>query len=169
MHHATDRTEYAAKCATATCFADLAAIAIEELQKFPDGADMVCGPISSGGRGSVAENLRVFDAVIAGLVAEGVPLFAQTVYEEKMQELKRKAIAEGWEGEYYMPILEEFYLPLFEAGLIKRGWFIPGWNSSIGASWEREQLQALGREIIDLSEERIDQYLAQADLVEAMK
>jgi len=62
-------------------------------------------------------------------------------------------------GKYYMPILEEFYLPIFKEKLIKKAWFIPGWESSQGARWEREKLAEFGAEIVDLTNEEIDAFL----------
>ncbi len=49
-------------------------------------------------------------------------------------------------------LLEEFYLPMFKSGLIKILCFLPGWQNSIGATWEHEQAKKLGIPIIYLAE-----------------
>lgn len=58
-----------------------------------------------------------------------------------------------------MPILEEFYLPIFSSGRIKEAWFIPGWRTSTGARWEREKLTAFGVQTVDIYEHQLDMYL----------
>lgn len=162
MHYKTDAEQFAKECAKADSFSELVPLAIAELQKFSDGAEVVCGPISTGGRGNVDTNLKVFSASIAKLQDEGRPIFSQVPYEERIFTFRKR-----WQesdssrnGQYYMPILDEFYYPLFQTGLIKKGWFIPGWESSFGARWEREQITGIGAEIEDLSEVWIDEILA---------
>lgn len=60
-------------------------------------------------------------------------------------------------NQYFMPILEDFYLPVLQSGYIKRGWFIHGWESSFGTRWEREQFTKAGIEVIDIAKEWIDE------------
>lgn len=68
MHHQTEAEQFIRQCATADSFAELLPIALKELQKFPHGAEMVCGPISTGGRGNPQANLAVFNATIRRLL-----------------------------------------------------------------------------------------------------
>ena len=154
MHPQTDSALLAAQCSRATCFEELTAIALSELHKFPQGAEVVCGPISTGGRGSVLENLRIFSATIHALQGLGIPVFSQMPYEEKIFHFRNRWRTEDPTrvNQYYTPILLEFYHPLIQTGLIKKGWFIPGWESSTGAQWERIEFQKLGIEICDLEE-----------------
>ena len=42
-------------------------------------------------------------------------------------------------GDYCWPILQEFYLPLFEARHFEMFHFIYGYEDSIGARWEHDQ------------------------------
>ena len=157
MHHSTDMQWLMRKCAQASSFTELVPLAIAELYKFADGAEVVCGPISTGGRG-LETNFQIFSNTIKVLQQEGKPIFSQIPYEERIFFFRQR-----WQesdpsraGQYYMPILEEFYHPIIQTGLIRKGWFIPGWESSFGARWEREQLIGMQAEICDLSEEWVD-------------
>ena len=149
------------ECSKTNSFAELVPLAIAELQKFSDGSEVVCGPISTGGRGNIETNFKVFSASIAKLQNQNRPIFSQIPYEERIFFFR-----ERWQSsnpahkeQYYMEILEEFYHPLFQTGLIKKGWFIPGWESSFGARWERNQLSQLGAEIEDFTETWVDDVL----------
>ena len=120
MHHDTDLASLQTECTLCDSFADLTPIALRELEKFQDGCGVVCGPISTGGRGNVEENLRVFIGTIATLRKEGIPIFSQEPYEERIFFFRTR-----WRDEdptraaqYYMPILDEFYTPLFSRGII---------------------------------------------------
>ena len=163
MHYETDQEEFIRKeCAAARSFSELAEVAIRELRKFPAGCEIVCGPISTGGRGSLEANFRVFEASVARLLRESRPIFSQIPYEERIVYLRNQWLAEdpAREGQYCMPILTELYLPLIKRRIIKRAWFIPGWQSSFGTKWEREQLTLHGVEITDLTDEWVDEALA---------
>ncbi|HEX8591422.1 MAG TPA: hypothetical protein VF696_01580 [Candidatus Paceibacterota bacterium] len=162
MHHATDKSWLEAECVKADSFAELVPLALAELKKFPTGAETVCGPISTGGRGSIEENFRVFGATITALTEQGRPIFSQVPYEERIFFFRKRWQDEGPSraGAYYMPILEEFYHPLLTSGLIRRAWFIPGWESSYGARWERDELTKAGAEIVDLTDEQVDEFLS---------
>lgn len=161
MHHDTDLGALQARCTQTDSFAELVPIALAELEKFVGGCNIVCGPISTGGRGSVEENLKVFFGTIDALRSEGREVFSQKPYEERIFFFRTR-----WQGEdpsrsgaYCMPILEEFYEPLFKRGIIKDAWFIPGWESSFGARWERKTLTALGVTIHDLTTDWVDQHI----------
>jgi hypothetical protein len=52
---------------------------------------------------------------------------------------------------YPTEILDEFYLPIFSSGKIKKLFFIKGWESSFGARWEHDRAKELGIEIIYLN------------------
>lgn len=161
MHHDTDMDWLTRQCAKADCFAELVPLAIAELRKFSAGAEVVCGPISTGGRGSLEKNFEVFQATIKALQDLGRPIFSQVPYEERIFFFRKR-----WQdadpsraGQYYMPILDEFYHPIIQTGLIQKGWFIPGWKSSHGAVWERERLEEVGATVVDLTNQWIDKIL----------
>ena len=149
MHKTTSRAWLAQQCAKATTFAELAEVAKVELDKFDGHAEIVCGPITTGGLGTPEANLRIFGKVIELLAAGGAPIFNQAPYEDKIFELRNKWRAEdpARENQYYLPILFEFYAPLFATCAFKKGHFIPGWRSSKDVSWEHDELKRLGAEI----------------------
>ncbi len=110
---------------------------------------MVCGPISTGGLGPIPANLERFHLAITTLTEAGYPIFTQMPYEEALHRIRDQSVGPGV---YDNQLLEEFYLPLFESGKVEKMFFIPGWESSFGARWERGHAQRLGIEIFDLSE-----------------
>lgn len=144
----------------ADSFSALSALALMELRG--KGADfvIVCGPITTGGRGSVEENVRAIRLVIDYLGSYfEEKVFDQLPYEATLWSLKDEWEAQECNSGYCLPILEEFYLPIYQSGLIVRAYFLPGWESSFGACWEREQLMKLPIAIIDFPEENFDQLL----------
>ena len=157
MHHSTDRDELIATCQSATTFEHLSLIGIREAQKFaPIGADMVCGPITTGGRGTRHANMEIFTACICLLQERDTPVFDQRPYEHRIKALSDRWRAEnGGDDAYCHPILTGFYHPVFQTGHIRRAQFIPGWESSTGATWEREVLTELGVTIVDLTSEDV--------------
>ncbi|QSH39299.1 hypothetical protein JXR01_03275 [Candidatus Kaiserbacteria bacterium] len=159
MHYKTDSTWLIEECSKTDSFGELVVIAIAELEKFENGAEVVCGPISTGGKGSLEANFKVFSETITKLQKDGCPIFSQVPYEERIFFFRNRWLESDPtnKGKYYMPILEEFYHPLLQTGLIKKGWFIPGWDSSFGARWEREQLTEGNAEIEDLTEAWVDE------------
>jgi hypothetical protein len=106
---------------------------------------IVCGPISSGGLGSREKNLEVFEEYIQDLLRRNVLVFNQMPFEEKLLEL-----LEGDLEKNGFKLLTGFYLPLFESGLIDYFYFIPGWKTSNGANWEKDQAERLGKTIVQL-------------------
>lgn len=126
-------------------FKDLYVVAHRIFNHMPDSIGQVCGPIATGGLGSVEANLKKFDETIKKLQSEGKIIFDQIPFEWPMQDLK-KTVLEGRDS-----ILNDFYLPIFESGKVKTLYFIKGWESSYGATWEHEQAQKIGIDIIYLN------------------
>ncbi len=141
----------------AESFDALAKIALERLSG-KRGLGLVCGPITTGGTGYQILNLEIFNATIKGVAARGVAIFNQVPYEFGLRRLAHRWEKEGNQG-YCMPILTEFYARLFDSGAITEGWFIPGYQSSVGACWEREKLEACGLAIRDLTRADIEGFL----------
>jgi len=111
---------------------------------------MVCGPISTGGKGSRKENLKVFSRAIDRISVDGLLVFSQMPFENDMERIfKSSPELQGTR------LLEEFYLPIFKSGLIKLLCFLPGWENSIGATWEYEQAKTLSIPRIYLSDKYI--------------
>lgn len=118
-------------------------VALRVLKRMPQPVGQVCGPISTGGRGSLLENMVAFNETIVFLQAEGKIIFDQMPFEAPMQRFKVDLVP----GEYATTILNDFYLPIFESGLIKKLYFMKDWESSKGAVWEHKQAKRLGIEI----------------------
>ena len=106
-------------------FHELAKVALGVLERKPCPAVMVCGPISTGGFG-MAQNERVFERAI--------------------EELVDHELACDLEGrpDYCHDILNVLYTQIFLSGWVRGGLFLPGWESSTGATWERQFLQECG-------------------------
>jgi hypothetical protein len=123
----------------ARTFTDLATIALAILARMQCEIQMVSGPISTGGVGSIEGNRKVFEGIIEILVTDfNVNIFSQMPFEDKMVELYRVWHAEHPHEKYCLPILNDFYEPIFLSGMIIALNFIHDWESSFGARWEHE-------------------------------
>lgn len=125
---------------------ELRDFALDILGKIEGEVGMVTGPIGSGGLGSREKNLERFREVVAQKYDEGQSLFDQMPLQDKIKEFYDKS------GGDKMLILEGLYLPLFKTGKIKKFFFMPGWESSLGAQWEHDRAKELGIEIVYLPE-----------------
>lgn len=132
----------------ADSFSELANLALEELRNQGGNMCVVCGPITTGGRGSAEDNIAALKAVIAHLQDVGERVFDQTPYEATLWTLKDRWELAGHKG-YCLPILTEFYLLLYQSGMITKAYFLPDWHSSTGAAWERRMLSELKIMITD--------------------
>ena len=126
-------------------FRDLSKIALEIIKRMPQPVVQVCGPMTTGGKGTLEENLAVFGETIKTLTERGEYVFNQMPFESPMQRMKTEDWYKGGSQ-----ILDGFYLPIFESGFIKTLYFIEGWEESVGASWEHEQALRLGIGIVYL-------------------
>ncbi len=112
---------------------------------------MVCGPISTGGKGSRQRNLEVFSKAINKVSNGGLLVFSQMPFEDDMERIyKSDPALQG------LKLLEEFYLPLFKTGFIKLMCFLPGWENSIGANWEHDQAKKLNIPVLYLDQSYIN-------------
>lgn len=147
-----------AQIAVTETFQALSLIGLDVLENMPEGNIIqVCGPISTGGK-SVEENLAIFDKTIVSFFKSPLLVFNQIPFEKRLEYLKNKWDKKNPKKAYCTPILDEFYLPLLESGRIKTLVFLPGWEYSTGAKWERQQAIRLGIKIIDLPKNWIDHY-----------
>lgn len=115
------------------------------LTRMPDNLVQVCGPITSGGKGSIKENLEVFSNKIKELQESGLDVFDQMPFEEPMHRVMLEF--QKTENGYMNSILNDFYLPLFKTKRIKELYFIQGWESSKGSCWEHNTAINLGIKI----------------------
>lgn len=113
----------------------------------PQPIAMICGPISTGGKGSRMENLIVFSRAIQRVSAGGLIVFDQMPFEDAIGRIYKSD-----PRQQELCLLEEFYLPIFETGFISLLCFLPSWESSFGARWEHEQAKRLSIPIIYLAD-----------------
>ncbi len=123
----------------ANTYAELGSLALEVVRRvgektLPKPIGQVCGPITTGGLGSIEANLKNFERWIERLQGRGLVIFDQMPFEKHMF---RIGDANGRNDD--KTLFEDFYLPIFESDLIKTLYFIPGWSSSNGAMWEHRQ------------------------------
>lgn len=137
---------------SATTMAELGQVALGVLRRMPPPIVQVCGPLTTGGAGSLEANIARFRAAIAVLKRRGWSVFDQIPFQETMIRIGKSAGQAG----YCWPILWEFYQPVFRSGLINRAFFLPGWQSSTGASWEHRMVT----ECLILIEEFPDSWFA---------
>lgn len=138
-----DKLTLEEQIASADTFEELAEIALSRISKMPKPVGVVCGPITSGGKGSMEANLKEYAAQIQNLISSGKSIFSPVPYEPRMQEIKKTP--------YYDPsrdhLMEVFYGTIFGSGMISEFYFIPGWESSYGARWEHNFAEKIGAKI----------------------
>lgn len=139
----------------AETFQHLAEVALAILKKMPQPIVQICGPISTGGKGDMKKNMKRFQNAIDILSESGVSVFDQLPFQESMMRITTHLK----DGKYDMDILEIFYKDIFESGLIKKGYFLPDWQSSVGANWERNTLSKIGLPIEEYPEELFEKVL----------
>lgn len=122
----------------ARSFKTLSVIALNVISRIPGDIEMVSGPISTGGVGTLEGNRRVFEKTIEILIDEQRNLFSQMPFEDKMVELYKIWHEEHPTGKYCLPILYDFYEVIFSRGRVTKLNFIFGWESSFGARWEHD-------------------------------
>lgn len=122
---------------------DLYLIAERIIDRMPKPISSVCGPIGTGGVGSVEGNLEIFNKNIIELQDRGINVFDQMPFEQKMQKFKISL------GEEYCrkSIVDDFYTKIFESGFDSNFYFIKNWESSKGACWEHDMAKRLGIKI----------------------
>ena len=135
-----------------TTYQQMFEIAKVILKRIPKPVIQLCGPISTGGAGSVEKNMERMNTVVKYLQKQGKNVFNQLPFEEPMQ----KVISLRKEKHYDMSLLNEFYKPIFEQGLLDILCFLPDWESSVGARWEHDQALRLGLKIEYVLESEIN-------------
>lgn len=121
---------------------DVFKVASKVISRMPNKIGQVCGPVTSGGKGSIEENLSCLNNSIIELQEKGLPIFDQMPFEETFHRIVNN---EKYNQEYGN-ILSDFYEPLFILGKIDTLYFVPGWESSNGANWEYKKAKELGIE-----------------------
>jgi hypothetical protein len=101
----------------------------------------ICGPISTGGKGSIEANMVYFHRAIQVAHEQGLLVFDQTPFQDAMVRL---AADHDARKEYCTDILHVFYRGVFKSGLVDTLLFLPDWQSSFGATWEWNEAKELG-------------------------
>lgn len=118
----------------------LTTVALRVIRRMPGEVVEICGPISTGGCGSMEGNLERFRQAIE-ILPQRHPefsVFNQLPFQTALIRLTERTRTAG---QYCHEILYQFYRPIFQSGLITRGFFLSDWESSIGATWEREEME----------------------------
>lgn len=131
----------------ATKFGQLVDVAYHVIARMAKPVGMVCGPLTTGGMGNTEANMAHFGHAIAYLRRKGFSVFSQLPFQQAMSEIKNSMREGAVEA-----LLNEFYLPLLQLNLLSYLVFLPGWQESVGASWEREKALEFGIPILDLPE-----------------
>ena len=126
-------------------YPELAKLALHLLKRMPQPIGQVCGPLTSGGLGTLEMNFMIFQATVKKLISEGINIFDQLPFEPHLLRIKG---SEYHNGE--LQLLEEFYGPIFNSRLVKTLYFIRGWKSSFGSSWEHKEAKRLKIRIVYL-------------------
>lgn len=130
-------------------YADLLPIALRILDRMPPPIVLVAGPISTGGSGSIEENLHILSAAIDLVYSKGISVLDQNPFEDKMQELRESHNPDGSS----LPLLEAVHQKILESGKINKVYFLPDWQTSIGSKWEYEQCKRLRIKTEDFPQE----------------
>jgi hypothetical protein len=138
----------------ANTYKDLYIVAMDILKHMPHPIIMVCGPVSTGGVGDIHKNIEILNKTIIKLSSQGNHVFSQIPFEDKLQLLKEK-FGRSHEEKAQI-LLDDLYLPIYKSGLIKKFYFIHGWESSHGARWERKIAATCQIEIEDLPKDFLD-------------
>jgi len=125
----------------AKSFEDAVSHAIRQLEDLGGRAEVVTGPITTGGFGNPTLNVVYFNEAIRLLTELQRPMFSQMPFEACLAELEEEWFRKHTlrPGEIH-PILQQFYEPIFRRRLIRRAWFLPSWKTSQGATWEHQML-----------------------------
>ncbi len=130
-------------------FQELAKVGCRILERMPQPVGQVCGPITSGGVGSVAGNILIFQKTIEDLQKLGLIIFNQLAFEKPLWKIMKEFPRQwGKPNKKDLQLLEEFYGTLFHSGYMKTLYFIPGWEYSFGACWEYGKANELDIEIV---------------------
>ncbi len=122
--------------------ADVGLLLLERMQRADDRPIVqICGPMSTGGKGSLAANMAFFKKTVRVAIEQGAHVFDQTPFEES---IVRLAVEHDARREYCKDILHIFYKRLFQSGRMEGLLFLPDWQSSVGAQWEHEEAQRIG-------------------------
>lgn len=125
----------------------LAGAAIERLKELPQPVVRVCGPLTSKTSPgfSYEQNLKRFLCAQAALQDKGLTIF--DYFEGNHDESQIQPLGLPWEE-----VMLYYHRPIMESGWLKVAYFMPYWQESSGARFEREECSRLGITIEELPE-----------------
>lgn len=112
--------------------------ALVAVSKMSKPVILFSGPVSTGGFGSVADNIECLLSFISESSKRGISVFNQIVYEKRLDSILKD------HKDYDYPLLNYFYKPILESGKINGLVFLPLWQSSIGSTWEHNFATSIG-------------------------
>lgn len=130
----------------ASKLAHLGDLAVEIAGNMPKPLFMISGPMTTGGMGEYAKNIILFQHTIDEAVRAGVNVFNQTMLDEHLQRLVRAWYIQNPTEEYCDEVLTDVYELLMQSGHVRGVYFLPDWQTSRGARWEREAGERMGLE-----------------------
>jgi hypothetical protein len=140
VHHRYWTDEDKRSSANIKTFSALAEMALQIMKRMPPRVHAVSGPITTGGLGNAKDNMALFKKTTEDLAIEkGLNVLSWVPFEDIIVSILKEWKKANPDEKYCMPLLDDFYLPLFESGLISDIHFIYGWDSSMGARWEHDQ------------------------------
>ena len=125
-----------------------AGIAIKVLRRMPRPAAMVCGPLTTG-NGRYARNLIRLRFAIAKLRKQGTPVFDSSIFEESIRQFAKGETPQD-RSRY---AFQNFYGLILKTGRVRKLYFLPGWETSVGAVWMRRCARKIGLATEDIGEE----------------
>lgn len=141
------------KAKTTREFKRIGELVCEVAEKMPKPLFMISGPMTTGGLGHYSKNIVLFQHAIEEALKEGVYVFNQTMLEEHLQRLVREWLACNPDSGYCNHVLTDIYDVLLASGHLQGVYFLPGWETSRGARWERETAEKHSLAIYDYPEE----------------
>ncbi len=134
---------------------DIGVLMLDSLKKLraenPDTKIIhVCGPWTTGGKGSLEENIKFLEENISQLENQGYTVFKQSSFEDKMFDIKAQRKEQNLFKHYDWDLLHGCYVPIFSSNIFDHLVFLPGYESSIGAQWEYDMALKYGIDIICL-------------------
>lgn len=132
----------------ATKLSELVVVANQILHRMTAPA-MICGPMTTGGKEDLEANLRYFDCAVTEALLREEEIFYQALFKESMiriiPEFRDRLTSQESRFACSFLLIADFYFPIFRTGKIKKFFFLPGWEKSIGARLEREIITGLGK------------------------
>ena len=129
----------------------LAREALSEIDKMKPPIIQFCSPISTGGFGSVIDNLNYISTFIKECSKHNISVFNQISYEKRLDDILKD------HHEYDYPLLDFFYKPILTSGKIHGLIFLPLWQTSIGSKWEHDLGLSIGIPICYLEKMLFDE------------